>query len=356
MGLVPSRLLDRWLPVVGLSVLGVLLSEVLSYNVAPLVRASVRGPAAVAGTIALAHLGYFALFAIATDVVLRWRIRDFVSLLLLGCLHGLVLEGIFAERIFLPAPGPSILGVSLVSAAYPALCWHPLLSFACAFLILPAIQQGRLVPGLRRFFSMPSLIVAALALAWFSWSKAPWLVKALPAGIPLPFQLLWLVYPLFIGALILHAVMNERRGAPQAPLLRWWHYPFLLAPVALALLVRAATLVAQGRGVAVLGLLLLITIYFGLTAWWLAQRKNQPQRSILEEGLPPTAPFDLRAYARACVVIVTVWILFAALSRPFAKLIAVGCLGIAILGVLAAAAFPLYVLGQLVYRSVRKSR
>jgi hypothetical protein len=356
MGLVPSRLFDRWLPIVGLSVLGVFLSEVLSYNVSPLVRASVHGPAAVAGAIALAHLGYFALFAIAADVVLRWRIRDLVSLLLLGCLHGLVLEGIFAERIFLPAPGPSILGVSLVSVAYPALCWHPVLSFAGAFLILPAMQHGRLLPGIRRLWSMPSLLVAALALAWFSWSRAPWLVHALPSGIPFPFQLLWLAYPLLLGALTLHAVMNERRGAPQPPLLRWWHYPFLLAPVSLALLARVGDLVAQGRGVAVLGLLLMLAVYFGLLAGWLAQRKQLPQRSLLEEGLPPTAPFDPRAYARACVVIVGVWTLFAVLSQPFAKLIAVGCLAIAILGVLAAGAFPLYVLGQLVYRCVRKSR
>lgn len=355
MGLVPSRLLDRWLPVVALSVLGVLLSEVLSYNVAPLVRASVRGPAAVVGAIAIAHLGYFSLFAIAVDVVLRWRIRDFISLLLLGSVHGLVLEGIFAERIFLPAPGPSILGVSLVSAAYPALCWHPLLSFAGAFLILPAVQHGRLMPGIRRFGSVRAGLVAALAMAWFSWSKAPWLVKTLPTGIPFQFQLLWLAYPLLLGALTLYVVMNERRGAPQSPLLQWWHYPLLLAPVTLALLVRVGTLVAQGRGIAVLGLLLMLAIYVGLLAGWLAQRTCRPQRSILEEGLSPTASFDPWAYARACVVIVAIWTLFAFLSRPFAKLIAVGCSGIAILGVLAAGTFPLYVLGQLAYRSARKS-
>jgi len=331
------------------------LSEVLSFNVAPLTRAAARGPVAVAAAIAVAHLGYFALLALAADIVIRFRVRDFVSLVLLGSLYGLLLEGVFADRIFLPGPGPSLLGLSLSSVAYPALCWHPVVDFAGAFFLIRAVRLGSLRPGIDRFLHPRTLLLAALALAWFSSSKAPWITRQFPTGIPLPIHILWVVYPLVLAGFALRAAMIPSRTWAPSPLLRRWQYPLFLAPLGIVALIRTGSLIASGRIPAVIALLLLIAAYAGLLAVWLARRRPLPDLSILDEDATHTPPFDWIAYARACVVVITTWAVFLFLSRPFHKLMAMTWLALALVGVMFAAGFPLYVLGRLAFRRTNRS-
>ncbi len=335
---------------VSVSILGMFLSEVLSFNVAPLVRAATHGPLAVAATIAVAHLGYFALLALACDLVVRFRIRDFVGLALAGSLYGLLLEGVFADRIYMPGPGPSLLGVSLSSVAYPALCWHPVVDFAGAFFLLRAVRRGTLRPGIDRFLHPRTLLLAALALAWFSSSKAPWVVRQSPNGIPLSIHVLWLVYPLVLTGLALRAATRPSPPSSSPRVLRAWHYPLFLAPLGIATLVRFGGLIATGRAVAVLALVLLVAAYAGLLSVWLARRRQVPALSILDDNASCSPPFDWLAYARACAVVAATWAGFLLLSRPLGKVMALSWFALAFLGVLFAAAFPLYVLGKLAFR------
>ena len=346
---------NRWVLVVSLSILGMLLSEVLSFNVAPLIRAATHGPLAVAATIAVAHLGYFALLVLAADVVIRFRIRDFVSLALLGSLYGLLLEGVFADRVFLPGPGPSLLGLSLSSLAYPALCWHPVIDFAGAFFLLRAVRRGTLRPGLDRFLCPQALLVAALAVAWFSSSKAPWVTRQFPAGIPLSIHILWIVYPLALAGLALRAATAPSLTLPRSTLLRPWHYPLLLAPLGIVALIRTGSLLASGRAHAVFALLLVVAAYAVLLSVWLARRSPLPNVSILDEDATGTPPFSWLAYARACVVVIATWAVFVLLAGPLGRVMAMGWLALALVGVAFAAGFPLYVLGRLAFRRPDRS-
>jgi hypothetical protein len=113
--------------------------------------------------------------------------------------------------------------------------------------------------------------------------------------------------------------------------------------------------VRTGYAQPVFALLLVVAAYAVLLSVWLARGRPIPNVSILDEDATGTPPFRWLAYARACVVVIATWAVFVLLAGPFHKLMAMRWLALALVGVVFAAGFPLYVLGRLAFRRPDRS-
>ncbi|NLI78821.1 MAG: hypothetical protein GX442_20565 [Candidatus Riflebacteria bacterium] len=182
---------------------GMFLSEGLSWNVYPLLPLGERGFLPVLGAGVGTMLLYSTLFAVFADQAFRWRVGDLTGMILLGSLYGLLLEGVFAGIVFAPFPGPSVLGLSLLGCAFPALSWHAALDFPLPFLVLRRLGRGSM-PGFDLPWTRAALArVAAGVLFWASWTGFRLHQTRLPDGIPWWAQVFFVAFPsaLWLGLL-----------------------------------------------------------------------------------------------------------------------------------------------------------
>lgn len=151
---------------------GMFLSEGLIWNVSTMVGIYQKGPHAMLNLGALAWILYTLQFAIFADLVHRFSVKDFTGMILLGCLHGLLLEGVFANIVFSSPFPPRIFGLSLPGCAFPALSWHAALDFTVPFLFLKKLADGEIRLDESLLKPRPLAKLTLLALFWFSWSES----------------------------------------------------------------------------------------------------------------------------------------------------------------------------------------
>ena len=104
--LTQSRILqskdEKWLPLILLGLIGMFLSEFLIWNHAfQIIRQHIAG-SAIPRIVLGSSLIYILLFLIGADVIQRYKINDKISILLLGSIYGLIIEGVWAKTIFDP--------------------------------------------------------------------------------------------------------------------------------------------------------------------------------------------------------------------------------------------------------------
>jgi hypothetical protein len=239
-----------------------LLSEGLIWNVYPVLAAAERGPAAVGLAVCGVTLLYTLQFALFADLVLRWRVHGLTAMFLLGSMHGLLLEGVFADLLY-RLPG-RVLGLSVIGCLFPALSWHAALDFVLPFVFVRAVSTGRLrFDRLDLGFRVPWQPAAAL-LFWFSWSLVRLHQARLPAGMPLWVQLLFVLYPLLLIGLLLFLLSRRAPVEPPAHILTPRMSGAAWGLVATAFLLRVHSLGDKRAGVALLALFLFYALLFRL--------------------------------------------------------------------------------------------
>jgi hypothetical protein len=195
-------------------VVGLVLSEVLGWNVGPVVAAASRGPVNVGLTLVIAVLGYTLMFAVVLDLAHRWGVSDWPGVVLAGSIYGLINEGVFGETVFLPGFGPRLLGLWPVRMAFPALSWHPLIDFALGVLVVLGLCRGGSTVSKRRLGAGDAFAAVAVGVAFAATSRLPWVRQALGgAELPAWVQALALV----VGALLVGgALLIAPRGPADA--------------------------------------------------------------------------------------------------------------------------------------------
>ena len=305
---VPFRGATRLLFLLLLGSTGMFLSEGLIWNVYPLLAAAESGVLPVALGVALATAIYSLQFAFFADLICRWRVRDLTAMILLGSVHGLLLEGVFADLVF-RLPG-KVLGLSTIGCAFPALSWHAALDFVLPFLWLRALATGRVRldrPDLG--LGTPWQPVAG-TLFWFSWSLATLHQTRLPGGMPLWVQLLFVLYPILLFGVL--SFLLGRRGTVALPeeILTPGTRRAVGAFLGLALVLRLAGLPVK---LAALPFLALIAFYAGLFALWqrYADREQPDRVSCL---FPFAMAFRPGPYLIWCTAAVSALMLFRQVS------------------------------------------
>jgi hypothetical protein len=259
-------------------VVGMVLSEVFCWNMAPLVEAAGRGPLHVGVAVAAAIAGYTLMFAVVLDLVHRWGVSDWLGVLLAGSIYGLINEGIFGETVFLPGPGPRVLGIWPIRAAFPALSWHPLIDFAFSVLVVGGICRGSAVVAERRVRPGDAIGAVVVGAVLAATSRLPWVRTAL-GGVDLP---LWVQsFAVLFGSLALGcAVLNALRHpadalplevlGPRARTVAW-------SVVGLAALLRALSLPDK---LAIFPFVLLVAAHLLVLRFHTSPGRNGRQRSL----------------------------------------------------------------------------
>ncbi|HBL18847.1 MAG: hypothetical protein A2X36_01425 [Elusimicrobia bacterium GWA2_69_24] len=284
----------RWAPLLLLGALGMLLSEACSWNVKPL-AGLVSRPAAAAAAVLAVYFGYTAVFAVLADLAIRYKVRDFIGLVLLGSVYGLFNEGVLADKVFVQGLGPRILGLHPLNTAFIALSWHALIDVCVGFTALRWALAGRLGLSDGRLSRREVLSCLALALWLFAWSRSRIVLGWFPGGIPFGLQAFWLGFSMaLLGATAWGALVPGARlpaeGLPRAA--RW-----LLWAGAAAAAVSRLRVLPDPRAFITYGAVVLA--YWSLFVLYHRDR-SAAERSVLEEEVPPAAGFLWSKYLRLC--------------------------------------------------------
>ncbi|HAH06102.1 MAG TPA: hypothetical protein DCM05_06175 [Elusimicrobia bacterium] len=341
---------ERAAPLVLLGTLGMVLSEGGVWNVQGLYSICVSRPAAVVPALLFCQLLYVCVFAVFADILHRWKVADAFGLLLLGSVYGLLMEGVFADKVFIPSGlGPPVFGLHLIRLTFTGLSAHPLLPFLGGFLLFKAVHRGEM--GLARpgFEERELGRWAAVCLAWFSVAFAAIHLRFFGGPVPAALQAFLLGW---VGLMLWLALRASTGGASAAPeeVLPGIALPLFWLPVAAGLFFRGRSLAAQGRLDAFLFYLAIVAFYALLFALHVRGRKTVPERSVYGEAFPAAAQFSgaklaklaLSAFALLALLRGGAWALN--LQRPLAALCLLAFLGCVVFS----AVFPVYALARLV--------
>lgn len=302
---------QKWLPLLLLGALGAVLSEITIWNIRPLADALSRHPLLILTWI-VPLLGYTWLFVILADLVVRYKVRDWVGLALLGSLYGLFNEGALAGLVFAPGLGPRVLGLHPLNMAFTGLSWHAFIDVPLGFWLCRGILQDRLglsEPGLSRRDWAAAL---GLALWLYCWRNFKVVRLWFPDGMPLHLQALWLLVPMaLLGWLAHRALAAEPQSSPQR-ILKPWQAACAWGLVAFAALFRLHGIARP----AALFYLAVLAAYWGLFVLHCRARPQEPERSIYEEGFPARGRLCWTKYLKLCAILLAGFTALSALGPP----------------------------------------
>lgn len=306
-----SSFAEKWYPLILIGLVAMFLSEFLIWN--PLLQILTgRIFVGVLGTvrvIVLTSFMYIALLAIGVDVVQRFKIRDAVSLLLLGSVYGLVLEGVFANKVFDPVGfGPKLFDVYFVHLLFTALSWHPLIDFLICFLLFQLLLKDRLGFGASKISLRELILLLAFSFFWFIWPYSQWFPKQLPSGIPfLALRLVQLIFPMVLIGIFIHLTFKRKTDYVPEKILGPASYFIFVAYI---VLFAAERYILIENKAAFWFFCLVILFYILLFALYLRYGRKLSGTSIYQEGFPITGEFLVSKYLKLCAIIIVFYFVF----------------------------------------------
>ena len=290
-----------------LGILGMFLSEFLIWNISNFtVIYFTKGPLNAFVLIFLGALMYIILFSIGADIIYRFKIRDLTSLILLGSIYGLIVEGIFSDLLFRVGIGPVILGLSFSRIAFTTLSWHAVIDFCLGFIIFSRILKGESLLEHKKIKLKEILILILFSLFWFSWSYSGGLINSFPQGIPLEIQLYVLLFPMILIGIIMAISLNIKDYVPEK-ILGIIGYIICIGYLVIYSILR---ILALPNKILFLSFLLLIVFFIILFYAHLKYGRKESEISIIEESLPVKGSFNILKYVLVCLIIVGIYIVF----------------------------------------------
>lgn len=305
-----NKVLKNSLPLILLGSIGMFLSEFLIWNIYSFTRLiHAKGMVYGAGMLIFGWFIYIILFAFFTAVIVRFRVNDFMGIVLAGSVYGLILEGVFADTIFDPLGlGPRICGIYLIKLNFTALSWHPLIDFYLSFLVLRLISKKKFHLSGKILGLGEAARIFLFCLFWFVWSYAAWLLRKFPYGIPVLVQALVLFCPLLALGLVLYFFLKYKAEAISSGILSPRVYPFLIGFVSIFTLLKFFSVADKASFIffcLVAGFYVLL--FFLYAAYG---RKDTPACSIYEEAFPIQESFNPVKYLHIVFLAAASYLIF----------------------------------------------
>lgn len=180
---------------------GMCFSEVFSWNTRTITSVINRGMIHAILSVGLVWFIYTVLLSWFADLAIRHKVGDTTGLLLLGNIYGLINEGFFAQNLYFAPVSP--LGVSPLFLVWPTLSWHPIIVALPTWFLFRSFVYHRQNWAPKSLSLRQSFFVVLFCGFWFLWQHAKWQQMWFPAGIELKVQILFLIFPLLAGGLLL---------------------------------------------------------------------------------------------------------------------------------------------------------
>lgn len=292
-------MLKKWLPLVLLGLIGMFLSEFLIWNVFSFSQVLSSSVWSAVAMLLVSAVIYIVLFIVFVDVIQRFKVNDFTGVLILGMIYGLLLEGIFATKIFTPGIG-CIRGLCFSSLGFTALSWHPLIDFLGGILILGLLFKGEFNLSDKKINPKEILSLVVFSLFWFIWIYAKWLLVKLPLGVPLNIQVLVLVCPMVVLGLVGWLTLKKSKNYVPEKIIGLKFYVVFLIGLGIFMLMRFNSLANKLSFVFFIGIILFYVLLF---VFYMKTRKSS-SKSIYEKCFPIKENFSLVKYLKACGVVI----------------------------------------------------
>jgi hypothetical protein len=317
-----SKEFKKWFLFFFLGIIGFFLSEILIWNIASFSHILSES---IAKAVVLSLIGiliYVVLFVFFTDVIRRFKINDFVGLVLLGSVYGLLLEGIFADKVFnLNGFSFNIAGIWGSNLAFTALSWHPLIDFLGAFFLLKIFLKGKISSSPDNINLKEGTVIFFFSFFWFVFSFAPWLLAKMPEELPLLAEIFFLLFPailILIGYFILKTKINQ---LPEKFLGKKFYFLFVIVFLIFSIL-RFNDL---DNKKSFLFFWLIIFLYIFLFLLYAKSRKEK-EKSILDDSFPITNEMSFKKMVKImfffyfCYFVFKVVVLYFPLQQYFTLL------------------------------------
>ena len=331
--------------------IGMFLSEFLIWNVSGFTQVLSEGVVNAISLILIGMLIYILLFVIFTDIIQRFKVNDFTGVLILGMIYGLLLEGIFATKVFEPGIGPCITGLCFSSVVFTALSWHPLIDFLVGFLILGLLFNGKLNLGNKKINSKEILIVILLSCFWFMWAYSQWNILKMPSGIAPIAQVLVLIFPILVFMILTPLALKGR--LIEGNIIGGKFYFLSLVILLIFSFMRFKSLPNK---ISFLFFILIFLFYSGLFLLYMkTHSKDKSRQSIYEKCFPIKENFSLIKYLKIIGIVLLVYVLFRLFAKAF-SLVPIFTLISKIffaMFLMFALAFPIWVLGRIFYNFMK---
>jgi hypothetical protein len=335
--------MNKWLPLILLSFVSMFLSEILIWNVSQFSEILNKG---ILNAIVFLFIGtmlYFILMVIFADIIFRFKVNDIVSLLILGSIYGLLLEGIFANKIFEASLGPMLFQTYLFSFTFTALSWHAIIDFMLGFVFFKMILQGKFGLQCSKIKIKEIFITIIFGLYWFFFSKSSWIQNKV-GEIPALIQFLVLFYPIVVFFILFLFIFKTKNNYIPDRILSWKTYPFFLFFVVLGFIKKFIVLQNQGRMMSFLffcGVILFYVILFFLY-------NKTVKESIYEESFPITGSFSILKYIKIILVILITYGIFKLIIPIINPIFPILSLLVVLLFVIYALIFPIFVIFKII--------
>ena len=306
-------MLKKWMPLVFLGLLGMFLSEFLIWNVFSFSQVLASGGGAVA-MLLVGALIYIVLFVVFVDVIQRWRVSDFTGVLILGMIYGLLLEGIFATKVFLPGIGLSFGGLWFSSLGFTALSWHPLIDFLGGFIILGLLFKGEFNLGDRKLHLREALVLFLFSVFWFMWSYARWLLIKLPSGVPMSIQILGVIAPMIVLGLVGGLTLRVSKGYRPKKILGKFGYVVAMIFILVFALMRFRSL---GNRFSFVLYLIVILFYVLLFVFYMKSRGQGERKSVYEKCFPIKENWSWAKYLRLVAWVLVFYVMLGGTVKYF---------------------------------------
>jgi hypothetical protein len=342
--------LQKWLPIILLGSLGMFLSEFLIWNsMLQIVTGHIPLTSiAITRAILMTTIMYIVLFAVSADIIQRFKISDAASMLILGSIYGLVLEGIFANKVFEQAGfGPEIFGVLLVHLSFTGLSWHPIIDFLFGFFIFKWLLKGRINLGKGGISFKGYIVLATFGIFWFIWPYAKWYPK-LPHGLPLlALEALQLLFPIILFGILFYLVFRKKIDYVPETILGTKAY---LAIVAYILFFAVRRYILLPNKAAFIFFCSVLLFYAALLALYLKFGRAKMESTAYSEGFPIDARFSFPKYIKISGFLFLLYFIFkyAAAALHFEPLLLALTTILSLAMVLAAVAIPVFAIFKII--------
>ncbi|MFC1745833.1 hypothetical protein ACFL35_17705 [Candidatus Riflebacteria bacterium] len=282
----PNNFLARWLPLFLLGFIGMFLSEALIWNIPPLLCVADNFPLLTPLVPIFAFFLYLFLFVFFAHWAVHFKVNDWVGIVILGSLYGLINEGIFSDVVHHPGPGPNIFGVFPIMYTFPALSWHAYLDFSLGCFLVSMAFKNKLQLQISQVSWKECGGIFCFAFFWYLWLHSKILEKHLPYGLPMGWRLFWFLFPIATIAFLLLFIERQKLHFNPDRILGKWGLGFSFCFLAFALLVRFLKMPNK------IGILIYacVVAFYVLIFWiYLKGRDKDEKRISIFNSLQPEA-------------------------------------------------------------------
>jgi hypothetical protein len=289
-----------------LGVIGMFLSEYLIWNVMSFNEHIVSNKFLPASFLLIfGMLIYILLFIVGADLVYRLRLNDPISIILLGSIYGLILEGVYADMVYRIGLGPNIFGLSYSRLAFPALSWHAVIDFYIGIFIFSQILSGKSILtdkkiGLKEIFGC-----LLFTFFWISWAHSSYLKTEFPMGIPLFIQVFVLLFPMVLIGILLSITSKWKWKKPDK-ILGKTGYILISLFFLYGLIMRFISTPNKMRVIGFLGVILIYIILFMLNLRYVTKKRKI---SILDKAFEKYSGFNVKKYLKICSCIIVSYLI-----------------------------------------------